>query len=107
MTIPASVALNAYARAAGIGGGAGTAGAAGAAKDVAGSFGDLLDKAIGDGIDVGKTSERQIAATAATKDGSLVDVVMAVAEAETTLQTVVAVRDKVIAAYLDIMKMPI
>lgn len=106
MTIPASVALNAYARAAGIGGGAG---AAGAAKDAAGagSFGDLLDKAIGDGIDVGKTSERQIAATAASKDGSLVDVVMAVAEAETTLQTVVAVRDKVIAAYLDIMKMPI
>jgi len=104
VTIPASVALNAYARAAGIGGGAG---AAGAAKDAAGSFGDLLDKAIGESIDASKTSERQIAATAATKDGSLVDVVMAVAEAETTLQTVVAVRDKVIAAYLDIMKMPI
>lgn len=105
MTIPASVAINAYARAAGIGGGAGAQpGAAGAGV---GSFGDLLDKAIGESIDTSKTSERQIAATAATKDGSLVDVVMAVAEAETTLQTVVAVRDKVIAAYLDIMKMPI
>jgi flagellar hook-basal body complex protein FliE len=48
-----------------------------------------------------------MAATAGSKDGSLVDVVTAVAEAETTLQTVVAVRDKVIAAYQDIMKMPI
>ena len=37
----------------------------------------------------------------------MVDVVTAVAEAEATLQTVVAVRDKVIAAYNDIIKMPI
>jgi flagellar hook-basal body complex protein FliE len=35
------------------------------------------------------------------------DVVMAVNNAEVTLQTVVAVRDKVIAAYQDIMRMPI
>jgi flagellar hook-basal body complex protein FliE len=33
--------------------------------------------------------------------------VTAVSQAETTLQTVVAVRDKVIAAYQDIIKMPI
>lgn len=107
MTIPASVALNAYARAAGMGGGA--APQAGATKQAAGAggFGDFLEKAINDGVDVGKTSERQMAASAASKDGSLVDVVTAVAEAETTLQTVVAVRDKVIAAYMDIMKMPI
>lgn len=108
MTIPASVALNAYARAAGMGGGA-TPQGLGAAKDAtgAGSFGDFLQKAINDGIDTGKTSERQMAASATSKDGSLVDVVTAVAEAETTLQTVVAVRDKVISAYMDIMKMPI
>ena len=34
-------------------------------------------------------------------------VVMAVANAEVTLQTAVAVRDKVIQAYLDIVRMPI
>jgi flagellar hook-basal body complex protein FliE len=34
-------------------------------------------------------------------------VVTAVSNAEVTLQTVVAVRDRVVAAYLDILKMPI
>ena len=107
MTIPSSVALNAYARAAGMGGGATPQ--PGAAKDVAGagSFGDFLEKAIDSGVDTGKASEMQMASAAANKGGSLVDVVTAVAEAETTLQTVVAVRDKVISAYMDIMKMPI
>ena len=37
----------------------------------------------------------------------MVDVVNAVNTAEITLDTVVAVRDKVIAAYQDIMRMPI
>jgi flagellar hook-basal body complex protein FliE len=37
----------------------------------------------------------------------LTDVVTAVTNAEMTLQTVVAVRDRVVAAYLDILKMPI
>ena len=37
----------------------------------------------------------------------LADVVTAVSNAELTLQTVVAVRDRVVAAYLDILKMPI
>ena len=35
------------------------------------------------------------------------DVVMAVSNAEVALQTVVAVRDKVVSAYQDIMQMPI
>ncbi len=107
MAIPATVALNAYARAAGMGGGT-AAPQAGAAKEaMGGSFGDFLEKAINETVDTGKASERQMAATAGSKDGNLVDVVTAVSEAETTLQTVVAVRDKVIAAYQDIMKMPI
>ncbi len=38
---------------------------------------------------------------------NMVDVVTAVAESETAIQTMVAVRDKVIAAYEDILKMPI
>ncbi len=106
MTIPASVALNAYTQAASMGGGAATPGAA-AAKGAGGSFGDFLEKAINDTVSSGKASEQQMAASAATKNGNIVDVVTAVAEAETTLQTVVAVRDKVIAAYQDIMRMPI
>ena len=38
---------------------------------------------------------------------NIVDVVTAVAETETTINTLVSVRDKVIAAYEEIMKMPI
>jgi flagellar hook-basal body complex protein FliE len=38
---------------------------------------------------------------------NMIDVVTAVAETETTMQTLVSVRDKVIAAYEDVLKMPI
>lgn len=43
----------------------------------------------------------------ATGQGELVDVVTAVAAAEVTLETVVAVRDQVISAYQEILRMPI
>ncbi len=38
---------------------------------------------------------------------NMIDVVTAVAESETAIQALVSVRDKVIAAYEDILKMPI
>ena len=44
---------------------------------------------------------------AATGKADLVDVVTAVAAAEATLETVVTVRDQVIKAYQDILRMPI
>jgi flagellar hook-basal body complex protein FliE len=44
---------------------------------------------------------------AAMGKGDLVDVVTAVAAAEATMETVIAVRDEVIKAYQDIMRMPI
>jgi flagellar hook-basal body complex protein FliE len=52
---------------------------------------------------VGETA----AAQGATGQGDLVGVVNAVTAAELTLETVVAIRDRVIAAYQDVMKMPI
>ncbi len=39
--------------------------------------------------------------------GDIVDVVTAIAAAETQLQTVIAVRDQVISAYQEILRMPI
>ena len=48
----------------------------------------------------------QSAAAAAGK-ADLNTVVVAVAEADLTLKTVVAVRDKVLAAYREILRMPI
>ncbi|MDO8289013.1 MAG: flagellar hook-basal body complex protein FliE [Parvibaculum sp.] len=107
MAIPAA-ALNAYAQAARMGG-SGAAMPVGGGKEVAGggNFGDFLKNAINETVNTGKTGEQQMAVSTAGKEGSLVDVVTAVAEAEASLQTVVAVRDKVIAAYQDIMRMPI
>ena len=51
-------------------------------------------------------SDVQAQAVAAGK-ANMIDVVTAVAETETTVQTLVSVRDKVIAAYEDVLKMPI
>jgi flagellar hook-basal body complex protein FliE len=63
---------------------------------------DLAEKA----VKVGESAEQQTAAAAAGK-ADLNTVVMAVAEAELTLNTVVAVRDKVLEAYREIIRMPI
>jgi flagellar hook-basal body complex protein FliE len=49
----------------------------------------------------------QMATQQVAGKGNIVDVVQAVNSAELTLDTVVAVRDKVIAAYQSIMQMPI
>ena len=57
-------------------------------------------------VEVGKKSEVQSAAAAAGK-ADLNSVVVAVTEAELTLNTVVAVRDKVLEAYREILRMPI
>ncbi|MBI1263096.1 MAG: flagellar hook-basal body complex protein FliE [Rhizobiales bacterium] len=107
MTTPASFALGAYAKAAGMGGAQAGAGAGAAKTAAGGGFGDILEKAMGEVVDTGKNSERQMAAVTGTKQGNLVDVVTAVSEAEMTLQTVVTVRDKVISAYQEILRMPI
>ena len=71
-----------------------------------GGFGDLLSSAISDTTSTLKNSEN-ISASAITGKASLSDVVSAVTSADVALKSVVAIRDKVIGAYQDIMKMPI
>ncbi|WP_293676311.1 flagellar hook-basal body complex protein FliE [uncultured Phenylobacterium sp.] len=71
-----------------------------------GGFGDLVKSAITDAVGASKTAERQIAAQVAGKT-ELVDVVTAISAAEASLETVMAVRDQVISAYQEIMRMPI
>ena len=69
------------------------------------SFGAMLEQMLNDAIDAGHKSEAQ--ALQATAGGAnLQDVVEAVNAAEITLQTVVAVRDRSISAYQEIMRMP-
>jgi flagellar hook-basal body complex protein FliE len=70
------------------------------------SFGDFLSNAIKDSIGNLKQGE-QMAAKQVTGQANMVDVVNAVNQAEITLDTVVAIRDKVITAYQSIMQMPI
>ena len=70
------------------------------------SFADMVKGAIDDAVSSGKNAEK--VSVAAVGDGAGLDtVVTAVAEAELTLQTVVAVRERVIEAYKEIMRMPI
>ncbi|MEK9677228.1 MAG: flagellar hook-basal body complex protein FliE [Rhodospirillaceae bacterium] len=57
-------------------------------------------------VEIGKTSEQQ-SARAAAGTADLNQAVMAVSEAELTLNTVIAVRDKVLEAYRQIIRMPI
>ena len=70
------------------------------------SFSDLLGDVLQNAIDTGVRSER-IQEQALTGQVELADLVTAVAEAELTLNTVVSVRDRVIAAYQEIVRMPI
>ena len=83
---------------------------AGLAKAAEGStgpnFGALLKEAVGAIHQAARNSDSQTQAMAAGK-ANIVDVVTAVAETEVTIDALVSVRDKVIAAYEEIMKMPI
>ena len=59
-----------------------------------------------DAVEAGKLGE-QMTADAVQGKAELTDVVTAIANAEVTLQTVVAVRDRMISAYQEILRMPI
>jgi len=70
------------------------------------SFAELLKEAGQTAVDTLKHSEA-LTAEAVVGRADLLDVVQAVNDAETTLRTVTAVRDRVITAYQEIMRMPI
>ena len=106
MPTPPIAAANAYAALARLGDpGAnlgGNAAPAGGGPDFSAILKDVM-KAV---TDVGRKSDAQAASVAAGK-ANMIDVVTAVEESETAIQALVSVRDKVIAAYEDILKMPI
>ena len=70
------------------------------------SFASVLKQAIDHVHEVGRKSDAEVR-NAANGKSNMVDVVTAVSETEVAIDAVVAVRDKVIAAYDEIMKMPI
>lgn len=93
-------ALAAYERAA-------SAGTQKAGEPAAGSsFADMLKSVAGQAVSAGHAAEASSVA-AAGGQGDISRVVTAVSEAEMTLQTLVAVRERVIDAYKEILRMPI
>lgn len=69
-------------------------------------FADFLENAAGNAVENVKKGE-EMAAGLVTGNADLAEVASAIASADVTLKGVIAVRDKVIAAYQDIIKMPI
>ena len=70
------------------------------------AFGDMVKSSLEGAIDAQKVSEKTTAA-AVEGNADTIDVLQAVTEAETTLNTVLAVRDRLVNAYQEIMRMPI
>jgi flagellar hook-basal body complex protein FliE len=71
------------------------------------SFGAMLKEAIGSVLETGRKSDAQTQTMAAGGKSNIIDVVTAVSETEVAVEALVSVRDKVIAAYEEIMRMPI
>lgn len=106
MSIEALDALSAYGRTSAIAGG--TRGVAGAGSDDGGEggFGGMVEALVTNTATQLREAEKASALQVAGK-GDLIDVVTAIGAAETALDTMVAVRDRVVGAYTDIMRMQI
>jgi flagellar hook-basal body complex protein FliE len=99
ITVRPSAAAAAYARV--------DSGARGAGDgEYAGDFGATLQQALQGAVDAGHAADTK-AMEALNGTGNLTDVVTAVARAQLALQTATAVRDRVVQAYQDIIKMAI
>ena len=106
MTIPASLAAQAYAAAAQQATPTAKATPVNATATPETGFGDLLKEAMDSVMATGKSADETALAQAAGK-ADMVDVVTAVTETELAVQTMVSVRDRVISAYQEVMRMPI
>jgi flagellar hook-basal body complex protein FliE len=104
MVVPL-VAAKAYATAQAQASGLAQAGGAAKAPDPH-DFGEVLKSAVTDAMQSSKAAEQAMSNQVQGK-GDLVDTVTAISSAQASLDTVMAVRDQVIAAYQQIMQMPI
>jgi flagellar hook-basal body complex protein FliE len=77
-----------------------------AAASGGGGFGAALQRAVEGAMEAGHAADAG-GVRALTGQGGVSDVVLALSRAELALQTAVAVRDRVVSAYQDVMRMPI
>ncbi len=103
-TMPVGQAALAYTKA--LAHGQGTPSAGTSANAASGGFAQLIQSMVGDAIGQGAAGEAASVAAVSGK-AEVADIVTAVANAEVALETVVAIRDKVIGAYQEIMRMPV
>jgi len=106
MAIPFNAAANAYANAAKLIGQGARAISPVTEKPAGEDFAQLLGQAVQGVVDSGKTADTQARAMVAGK-ADMVDVVTAISQTELAMDTMVSVRDRVISAYEEIMRMPI
>lgn len=71
------------------------------------AFSELVTNALNNTMEAQKTAEMLSAAVASGKDVPIHQVTQAIAQAESTLQTLVSVRDRAVEAYQTISQMPI
>jgi flagellar hook-basal body complex protein FliE len=71
------------------------------------SFSQMVEGAVKESMDTQYAAEAKQVESLTTGNVELADLVTAVSNADLTLNTVVAIRDRVITAYEDIIKMPI
>lgn len=102
MAISVANAINAYADVARSGG----AGMQPRGQQAGESFAQLVNNVAADALQAGTHADKMSAAAVDGK-ANVAEIVTAVANAELALQTVVAVRDQVVQAYQEILRMPI
>jgi len=108
-SIGALDAASAYGKALGVGrtgGVGGSAGAGSVGKSSGSAFGGMVESLVGNAAGSMRAAEAASARQVAGK-GDLIDVATAMGAAETALDTVVAVRDRMVNAYTDIMRLQI
>ncbi|MBZ0218577.1 MAG: flagellar hook-basal body complex protein FliE [Fimbriimonadaceae bacterium] len=101
MAIPVSAATNAYTAISQL-----TSQGAPTGGQSSTDFSDLLKQAVQSVVDSGRQTDR-ISVEALAGNANVVDVVTAMAETELALETMVSVRDRIVSAYEEIMRMPI
>lgn len=77
-----------------------------AATGQAPDFAKLLSESVQGVVDAGRTSD-QMSLDLVNGRGDIVDVVTAISQTEIAMETMVTIRDRVISAYEEIMRMPI
>jgi flagellar hook-basal body complex protein FliE len=107
MVVPFNAVTAAYSNAAKLISEAGKASGATSGQSGQGAdFGKVLSDAMQNVVDTGKKSD-QMSLDLVNGKGNVVDVVTAISQTELAMESMVAVRDKVISAYEEIMRMPI